>query len=109
MLKANILVWLINLATLAFSSLIGQSWTSLINSGYFPKILLLETGIALLIGGAMAFSGSVSPSKVKEQVTHSKENWSMENLRKSEKKANMYIILAVLLFVQSLLVSFLIP
>jgi hypothetical protein len=109
MLKANIIVWLINLTVLAFLSIIGPGWVSLINSGYFPKILLLETGIAFLIGGAMAFSGSVSPSKIKEQVTHSKEKWSMENLRKSEKKANMYIILAVLLFVQSLLVSFLIP
>jgi len=40
-------------------------------------------------------------------VRKSEENWSMEGLKKSEKKANKYIILAVILFAESLLISFL--
>jgi hypothetical protein len=81
--------------------------TNLASSGYFSKITLLETGIAFLIGGAIAFSGSIFPSKAKEHVLKSDEKWSIERLRESEKRANKYIFLAVFLFVESIIISFL--
>jgi hypothetical protein len=107
MVKANGIIWVFNLASILILSATGYNGSKLLASGYFPKMLLLETGVAFLIGGAMAFSGSIFPSKVREHFMNSKEKWSMENLRRNERKANMYIILAVLLFVQSLIVSLL--
>jgi hypothetical protein len=108
MAKANGVVWLVNLTVLAVLSLFGFSWLSLLLTGYLSKMLFLETGLALLIGGAMAFSGGIFPSKVREHFGGSNEKWSVEKLRKSEKTANMYLVLGVVLFVQCLLVSFLI-
>jgi hypothetical protein len=80
--------------------------TNLAFSGYFSKITLIETGVSFLVGGALAFSGSILSSKTKEYVLKSDEQWSIEKLRKSERKANKYIILAVILFVESILISF---
>lgn len=108
MARANGVIWLVNLALLAVLSLFGFSWLSLLLTGYLSKMFFLETGLVLLIGGAMAFSGGVFPSKVREHFGGSSEKWSVEKLRKSEKRANMYLVLGFLLFVQCLLVSFLI-
>ena len=86
----------------------GSNFNDLVFSGYFSKITLLETGIALLIGGALAFSGSVLSSKAREHILKSDENWSMEKLRKTEKRANKYIVFALFLFFESIIISFLI-
>jgi len=106
-LKANLVVWAINALIFGILVLSGSSFFGLIYSGLFSILALLETGLAFLVGGAIAFSGSVLTSKTKEYVRKSEENWSMEGLKKSEKKANKYIILAVILFAESLLISFL--
>ena len=104
-LKANLVLWAINVAVLfAILLFVGFNW---VDSGYFSKITLLETGVAFLVGGAMAFSGSALPSKAKEQVLRKEEDWSIETLRSSEKRANKYLILAVILFLECLAVSFL--
>ena len=105
LLKANAVVWLINALLLAILILSGSTLTGLIFSGFFSKMTLLETGAAFLVGGARAFSGSVLPSKAKEYILKSDEKWSMEKLRNGEKAANKYIIFAVILFVESLLIS----
>ena len=107
-LKGNLIIWAINALTFAILVLSGSPWTNLAFSGYFSKITLLETGVSFLVGGALAFSGSVLPSKTKEYVLKSSdEQWSIDKLRKSEKRANKYIILAVILLVESILISFL--
>ena len=103
-LKANIVIWVVNSVLFIILDLFGNGWGK---SGYFSKISLVEAGIFFLIGGALVFSGSVLPSKVKEQILKSNEKWSIENLRNSEKRANKYIILAVILFVECLIVSLL--
>jgi hypothetical protein len=105
--KANLIIWIINAAVFAVLAATSSGWTELLLSGYFSKITLLETGIAFLAAGAIAFSGSVLPSKAKEYSRKTNEQWSMDKLRKNEKKANKYIALAVILFLESLLVSFL--
>jgi hypothetical protein len=102
-----LIIWAANGFLFAILVLGGSSLTNLASSGYFSKVTLLETGIAFLISGAIAFSGSILPSKAKEYVRKSDENWSIEKLRKSEKRANKYIFLAVFLFVESLIISFL--
>ena len=106
-LKGNLVVWFVN--ALLFVILVSSGYTliNLVSSGYFSKMTLLETGICFVAGGAIAFSGSVSSSKAKEYIHTSDEKWSIEKLRKNEKRANKYIALAILLFVESLIISFL--
>jgi hypothetical protein len=106
-LQRNLIIWAVNGLLFAILVLSGSSLTNLAFSGYFSKITLLETGFSFLVGGALAFSGSVLPSKAKEYVRKSDEQWSIEKLRKSEKRANKYIFLAVILFAESIIVSFL--
>jgi hypothetical protein len=105
-LKGNLIIWTVNALLFAILVLSGSTLTNLAFSGYFSKITLIETGVSFLVGGALAFSGSVLSSKTKEYVLKSDEQWSIEKLRKSERKANKYIILAVILFVESILISF---
>ena len=106
-IKVNLVVWAANVLLLAIFVLSGSSLSGLLSSGFFSKLTLLETGIALIVAGAVAFSGSVSASKTKQYIRKSDEEWSIDKLRKSEKKANKYILLALLIFAESLAVSFL--
>ncbi|MGD0645807.1 MAG: hypothetical protein ABSA75_12955 [Candidatus Bathyarchaeia archaeon] len=107
--KANGFVWLINLLILFFATLLGHNGLLLITNGFLSLLLLLETGLSLLVAGAVAFSGAIFPSKIREYVFHSEgEKWSIEQLKKEEKKAAPYIVLAAVLFVQSLVVSLLV-
>ena len=103
-LKADLVVWAINAVSYAILSLSGLSGATF---GFFSKIALLETGISFLVGGALAFSGSVLPNKAKGQITRKDEDWSIEKLRSSERRANKYLVLAVILFVECLAASFL--
>ncbi len=106
LLKANAVIWAVNAATIIFMLLLGSTLNSLSSYSLLTKMTLLETGIVFLVGGFVAFSGSVLPSKAREQVFKSEsEPWSMDKLRGREKKANKFIILALLLFVESFLVS----
>lgn len=105
MLKANAILWAINALLFAVLGFPGGNLTGLASSGYFSKVTLLETGISFLVAGAIAFSGSVLPSKAKEYAHKTEEKWSMDKLRKSEKRANKYIALAVVLFAESLLIA----
>ncbi len=104
-LKGNLIIWAINVVLLGLLGLSGSSWSTLVFSSYFSKIVLFETGICFVVGGALAFSGSVLPSKTKEYVLKSDEQWSIEKLRKSEKRANRYLILAIFLLAESIIIS----
>jgi len=107
-LKGNLVVWAINGILFAVMGLLGYDWATLVAAGFFSKVTFLETGASFLIGGALAFSGSVLQSKAKEQILKTAdEPWSMEKLRKGEKRANKFIVLAIILFVESLFVAFL--
>jgi hypothetical protein len=107
LLKGNVVIWAFNTFVSAILVLSGSTLFDLVSLGYFSKITLLQTGIAFLVGGAVAFSGSLSSNKTKEYIRKSHEQWSLEKLRKSEKRANKYIALAILLFIESLIASFL--
>jgi hypothetical protein len=104
-LKGNLIIWAINAVLFGLLGLSGYGWNTIFFSSYFSKIALLETGICFIVGGALAFSGSVLPSKTKEYVLKSDEQWSIEKLRKSEKRANKYLILAIMLLVESIIIS----
>ncbi len=91
---------------IVFAILFFSNWTGLLTA-YFSKALFLETGISFLIGGIIAFSSSALPTKTKEYISKSeeKQNWSIETLKQGEKRANKYILLAVVLFIQSIIIS----
>jgi hypothetical protein len=105
--KASLVIWALNGLIFALVALSGSSPTGLVTSAFFSKLTLLETGVALIVAGAVAFFGSASASKTKEYVRNTEEQWSIENLRQSEKKANKFIILALLILAESLSISFL--
>jgi hypothetical protein len=99
-------IWALNGIFLALTLLFGYSIVDLLRGSYFTKLTLLETGIVFVVAGGIAFSGSILPSKAREQIFKSEDNeWSLEKLKKSEKSANRYIMLAVILFVESLVIS----
>jgi hypothetical protein len=105
LLKGNLIIWALNVLLFAVLGLSGYGLSDMAFSSYFSKITLAETGVAFIVGGAFAFSGSVLTSKTKEHLLKSDEQWSIEKLKSSEKKANKYILLAAVLFAESLLIS----
>ncbi len=108
-LKANLILLLIDLLVLLFSSLILEvDAFTLIQVNYFSMMLLLESGIIFLLGGLIAMSSSIFPSKVKEHFFHSGEEWSQEKHKESESKANLYILIGILLFLESIFSGFVI-
>jgi hypothetical protein len=108
-LKVNLAFLIINLLLLPFlSSFFKVSVLSLVRDGFFSMLLLLDSGIIFLVGGLIAMSSSIFPSKVREYVFHSDEKWSQEKHKKSQMKANLYILMGVLLFLESIVSGFMI-
>jgi len=108
-LKVNLAFLVIDLLLLPFLSLFFKvSAFTLVKDGFFSMMLLLESGIIFLAGGLVAMSSSIFPSKVREHVFHSDEKWSQEKHKKSEAKANLYILAGVLLFLESIVSAFII-
>ncbi len=105
--KANLILWTINAIILVFAVGFGRSLEGLLSSRFLSVLTLLETGAALIVAGAIAFSGSASTGKVKEIIRKTEETWSIEDLRKSEKRANKYIVFAATVFLEALVISFL--
>ncbi len=104
-IKLNIIIWGVNFLIFILLTLSDHNVSLL--TAYFSKALLLETGIAFLVGGILALSSSVLSSKAREYVSKSEEHWSIETLKIGEKRANKYLLLAIILFVQSLIISIL--
>lgn len=107
-LKVNFTFLVIDLLLLPFLSLFFKvSVLTLVKGGFFSMMLLLDSGIIFLAGGLIAMSSSIFPSKIREHVFHSNERWSQGKHKKSEKKANLYILTGVLLFLESIVSAFL--
>jgi hypothetical protein len=104
-LKAISLISLINGIVILVLILIGNDFQTLLSATILSKLTLLESGIIFLIGGIIAFSGSVSASKSKEVLLKSNEQWSIEKLKSSEKAANNYLLLALIILVISIIIS----
>jgi hypothetical protein len=104
-LKANLIIWLINGVVALTLIFLGNDFQTLLAATIFSKLALLESGIIFLTGGIIAFSGSVSASKSKEVLLKSSEQWSIEKLKSSEKTANKYLLLALIILVVSIIIS----
>lgn len=106
--KVNLMVIVVDASLLlAWSALFSVDLLAAPGRDSFPLILLLESGIVFLIAGAIAMSQSIFPSKIREHVFHSEAKWSKEKLKKSEAKANSYIIAGIFLFFESVAVALL--
>ena len=104
-IEATIILWIINVIVFVIFTF-GVSGFQLISSSLFSTLTFVETGVILLAGGIIAFSGSVYASKSKEFISKTEEHWTVHKLRSREKQANKYLLLAVLLFLQSIIISF---
>jgi len=71
-----------------------------------PTLLLIEAAVIFLIGSSFEFSSSIFFSKVREYLFRSDEKWSVENYNKSRRKALPFFLVGLLLFVESLVLSF---
>lgn len=108
-LKVNLTFLAVDFLLLLFLSVfLKVSVLALVEDGFFPKMLLLDSGFVFLAGGLVAMSSSIFPSKIRENLFHSNEKWSQEKHRKSEMKANLYILTGVLLFLESIVSGFII-
>jgi hypothetical protein len=107
-LKVNLIFLAINLLLLPFLSLFFKVGVfTLVKGGFFSMVLLFESGIIFLVGGLVAMSSSIFPSKIREYVFHSGEKWSKEKHEQSEARAILYILTGVVLFLESLASIFL--
>lgn len=107
-LRANAIVVVIDLIILAVWLLLqSANLVAPVRKDFFTVLLLLESALVFLAGGAVAMSTSIFPSKVREYFFRSKEKWSPEKHKKSEARANLYILVGILLFLESVGLTFL--
>jgi hypothetical protein len=106
-LRANVIVVVIDLIVLAVWLLLqSANLVAPVRKDFFTVLLLLESALVFLAGGAVAMSTSIFPSKAREYFFRSKEKWSPEKHKKSEARANLYILVGILLFLESIGLTF---
>lgn len=106
-LKVNFIIIVIDVVLLAIG-LVLQSANIIapVRRDFVMILLLLESALVFLTGGAVAMSTSIFPTKIREHFFRSKEKWSTEKHRKSEARANLYILVGIFLFIESLGLAF---
>lgn len=106
-LRVNFIILLFDLILLAIWLLL-QSANLIVpmRRDLFSVLLFLESALVFLAGGVVAMSSSIFPSKIREHFFRSKEEWSAEKHKKSEARANLYILAGVFLFLESLGLTF---
>jgi hypothetical protein len=101
-IKLNIIIWAANCLIFVVLTLVNHN---ALLPAFFSKVSFFETGMTFLVGGIIAFSSSVLPSKAREYVSKKEEHWSIDTLKVGEKRANKYLLLAIILFIESILIS----
>ena len=106
-LKVNFVIIVIDVVLLAIGLLLqNANIIAPIRRDFVMILLLLESALVFLTGGAVAISTSIFPTKIREHFFRSKEKWSAEKHKKSEAKANLFILVGIFLFVESLGLAF---
>ncbi len=101
-LEADLLVLATNsLALVGLAALYGVDVVSLIRT-YLATAFFLESGIVFVVAGAIVMSSGIFGGKVREHVFHSGDKWSQDKLKQSERRANVIIVLAILLFIEAI-------
>ena len=108
LIKLNLIVLAVNVAIeIAVTLLIGAA-LEVDALGFMSTLLFIESGIFLLVGGAVEMTSPASFSKVREQIFRTKSSWAPEDHRKGERSALRYILIGVLLLAESVLIAFLV-
>lgn len=106
-LKVNFVIVVIDAILLAIGFVLqSASIIAPLRRDFVMILLLLESALVFITGGAVAMSTSIFPTKIREHFFRSKEEWSAEKHRKSEARANLYILVGIFLFVESLGLAF---
>ena len=106
-LKVNFAIVVIDAILLAIGFVLqNASIIAPLRRDFVIILLLFESALVLITGGAVAMSTSIFPTKIREHFFRSKEEWSAEKHRKSEARANLYILVGIFLFVESLGLAF---
>ena len=106
-LKVNFIIIVIDVVLLAIGLLLqSANIIAPIRRDFVMILLLLESALVFLTGGAVAMSTSIFPTKIREHFFRSKEKWSAEKHKKSEARANLYILVGIFLFMESLGLAF---
>lgn len=106
-LRANAIIIVIDLIVLAVWLLLqSANLVASVRRDFFTVLLLLESALVFLMGGAVAMSASIFPTKIREYFFRSKEKWSTEKHRKSEARANLYVLVGIFLFLESVGLAF---
>jgi hypothetical protein len=71
----------------------------------FTALLLVEAGALFLLGGFVAYGGTIFVSKVRQHILKTGGDWKPEDAMRGEENALSYVLLASLLFAESLLLS----
>ena len=101
-LRAKGLILIIDFILLAIWMLLqSASLIVPVRKDFLAVLLLLESALVFLTGGAVAMSTSIFPTKIREYFFRSKEKWSAEKHKKSEARANLYILVGVFLLLES--------
>lgn len=101
--------------TLAVVDLVAAlAWAALKTGLTFVEVrslaatfLFVEAGALFLVGGFTAYGGSIFVNRVREMLFKSKEEWTPDKALSSERNASVFVLLAALLLVESLLLSIL--
>jgi hypothetical protein len=102
-LKVNVFLLIIDFLMLTLMSFFLEG--NMLNPGVFSMLLLLESGITFLVGGLLVIYSSIFPSKIREEIFHTEECWSLEKHQQTQKKANGYILVGVFLFFESIIIG----
>ena len=106
LLRLFVLVNGINLVvSIAYSAFYGLSFFQGIRD-VFVTLQFIEAGMLFLIGGLISYGGTVFVTKVKQFLLKVEEEWTPEKSIKAEKNALILVVLAVILFAESTIVSF---
>jgi hypothetical protein len=106
-LKINLMIVAIDAVLLAVGLMLQSAdIIAPLRRDFVMILLLLESALVFLTGGAVAMSTSIFPTKIREHFFRSKEEWSADKHGKSEARANIYILIGIFLFVESLGLAF---
>ncbi len=102
-LKINVALLIIDFLILALISFFLK--VNVLTPVVFSMLLLLESGITFLFSGVLVISSSIFFSKIREQIFHTEEHWSLEKHQRTERRTNKYILVGVFLFLESLIIG----
>ena len=74
---------------------------------FFVTLQLIEAGLLFLVGGLISYGGTVFVTKVRQYLLRVDEEWTPQKATEAEKNALLWIVLAVILFTESIILSYL--